>query len=202
LLESEENKGLVANLRKTFLNAGGDFIWFLGDDDEILIQDLDWLLKVIRKEQDKNILIFNFLKHKNKFYPSNASKKDLISDRYHHGLMFISSLIYKKKFILTYMNDEDMYKNITLPLGLSILAIESGKFSFIDICIVDSKWGSNSWVEKAYEINSVIKLGLFRTINKKYKVRYIFNFLTFKSFYLNLLKYFLKIQKIKNLFFK
>ena len=67
-----ENMGFDYNLDITARLATGKYIWFCGDDDEILPNSLDKLLNILKKEQAQIYILDGQIKYNNKVEKFNA----------------------------------------------------------------------------------------------------------------------------------
>ena len=149
----ETNVGAMQNLLRAYEFSKGEFIWVLGDDDLPKINSLNTIKKIINKFP--NCKLFNFYSPDNfhckrekdeKFYGaiSYLSRSKFLGD-----YMFISNLIFSKKFILPALTDGINWQSTYLSqiiisiniLGLRSLSIFSSK-SIIDSRATDSQSSS------------------------------------------------------------
>lgn len=113
-IENEENLGFDKNLRELIKNSSGEYIIFMGDDDEFVKgaldkfgvflgknRDLSFVLRTYHGlHSDGDIELFKYFPS-NKFFPKGVeSYKTLFRKS-----VFISGLTFKREHILPYMVD-------------------------------------------------------------------------------------------------
>lgn len=195
--QNGENLGIAGNIEMLFSHSNGKYIWFLGDDDRLEKYSIENLIKYIYKNYFSIdlLLINHYVIKKNqrfKFYDFDCVNikrlSNIFIDRYHNGLMFISSLIYRKQLISNLIHDKHINRNITLPLGLSLV---SGKknIKIFEKPIIYNEWGNTSWSNEAYKVNSIDKVLLLNRLENVYGLHYLKKFMKFYSFNLNLIKF-------------
>ncbi len=71
--KNKKNLGFAMNVLKVSLQAKGEFIWFLGDDDLATKNSISYLLNLIKKNKDVDFYFINS-NHLDKKYLENFSK--------------------------------------------------------------------------------------------------------------------------------
>ena len=71
--KNKKNLGFAMNVLKVSLQAKGEFIWFLGDDDLVTKNSISYLLNLIKKNKDVDFYFINS-NQLDKKYLENFSK--------------------------------------------------------------------------------------------------------------------------------
>lgn len=116
-IENEQNYGYDRNLRELIQQARGDYIVFMGDDDEFLPGGLDKLLNFLQKYQALGlgyVMKTHILVHPNQdlqlfkyfpqdmFFPADAETYMTLFRR----SVFISGFTVRRAFVMPYLTDQ------------------------------------------------------------------------------------------------
>jgi glycosyltransferase involved in cell wall biosynthesis len=222
-IKNDTNVGLIGNLNRCILEADGDYVWLLGDDDPIVPNELAKATQklLIETEPDLNIIflnpsILNSLDEK----PTNA--KTYIGDKINEGQM-VGLEIFKKVFYfsntLTFwisafwvrtsvakqcVNSNTIpSNNLMLPLFLVGYAAKSGNGAYWKFRAVQHRCNEDSW-SRTYEklvlwldypevIQLLLKEGIPLSLFKEYISKTTFSFKTIVSLIVKFPKEYLRI---------
>ena len=168
-IENEKNLGYDKNIRELIKNASGDWIIFMGNDDEFVPNSLDKLLFFLEENNDLGYILkshFYFFKNNkkevfryfkgNKFF--SAGKHSYI-DLFRKSV-FISGFTIKRKLVLPYLVDDF---DGTLLFQLYILAEVSLKYpsAYFDTPLTQQyqegfpEFGSSEYEKSIYTPGSI-----------------------------------------------
>lgn len=100
--KNRKRLGFDRNLLSVSHMARGEYIWWLGDDDEILYDGIDYVLKIIRENKNNDFFFVNFhISDQGASSPVIKLKEGFLSEseiieKIANSLGFISSVILKK----------------------------------------------------------------------------------------------------------
>lgn len=182
---NEKNIGLIDNIKTLASEAKGDYIWFVGDDDELYKGILQ---KVIDACQSNQGLIF--INHRalnldgkvelqHAFIPKKQVNLYEIFRFSGPTMMFITACVYKKKLIDQILCEQE--SRLTLPLYMSLYCYELEGITYIEDNMIDNYWGDTSWQELSTNVFGYqLPKELIRMILiSKQKVNVIFSLLTY-----------------------
>lgn len=177
-----ENKGFDFNLEKTTQLATGKYMWFCGDDDEILPNSLNTILNIIKNEEsqiyildgqlkynDDTIRKFNALNAKNKkIYNTSNNEEffeyiDSINNNLSFFCAFITSIIverelYLKQNIPNFLKDsayDHMYKLLkAIKNGCKIMYLSDEYYS---VGVTENDWNKEIGKHFLLDISSLYK---------------------------------------------
>jgi len=162
-ITNERNLGLVGNLRRCIEYVDTEFLWMLGDDDPIIIDELLKAIKELHANKFRssiNLIFFNPITLDNKL----NSERGYIDDKIEQDKLFDSNIISEIRSIdpvLTFWisafwirggvakkiveNQKIHPENLMLPLYLVGKSIMSGKATYWNISIVKHRLEQDSW---------------------------------------------------------
>lgn len=151
---NNENVGLVGNLKLLNEDASSEYIWFVGDDDDLKTGIVS---EVYNSLDYKKGLIF--INHRavnvngDVLLNKACDNQRTIYDVFNYSgttMMFISACVYKKKHVDQMFKTEEV--RLTLPLLISFYCFEKDGFHIIDDIYIDNVWGDTSWSESSREV--------------------------------------------------
>lgn len=192
-----ENMGFDYNLDMTTKLATGKYIWFCGDDDEILPNSLDRIIDVLEKKQVQIYILNGQLKDKEKikkFNALNAENKRIydcsiekeiyqyindINNNLSFFCAFITSIIverdvYLKQDISTQLKNsayDHMYKLLKiLKSGYKLMYLSNEYYS---VGITENDWNKERGQHFLLDITSVYKFidNLYSTNNLEIRIK-------------------------------
>ncbi|MGL4508683.1 glycosyltransferase family 2 protein [Cetobacterium sp.] len=177
-----ENKGFDFNLEKTTQLATGKYIWFCGDDDEILPNSLNKILSIIKNEEAQIYILDGQVKYNNgiirKFNALNAKDKknyntlkekeffeyiDDINNNLSFFCAFITSIIVERELYIkqkipnSLKNSayDHMYKLLkAIKNGCKIMYLSDEYYS---VGITENDWNKEKGKHFWLDINSLYK---------------------------------------------
>lgn len=129
---NEKNIGLIGNLNKLTHLANDEYIWFVGDDDELKNGIVMKVLNTLELYPDLNYILLNYnllgakAHSENLGYYKNSKNRalDIFKEMY-GSLVFITSSVYKRKNIVSLKNHE-LSKKISAPMLYSFYSCSKG----------------------------------------------------------------------------
>ena len=160
------NMGLIGNINKLTELAVGEYIWYVGDDDElkpgilkkvhdiILQYDIGHLFINHSATRDGEIINSRLYDGVGGYYSDGLKMFRELTEKSFSNLgvqMFITANIFKRKFI----KEADLlaislneYNNLALPLGYALFSsVEPGYI--IDEVMINNDWTETSWSDKS-----------------------------------------------------
>ncbi|WP_047383270.1 glycosyltransferase family 2 protein [Cetobacterium sp. ZWU0022] len=203
---NSKNLGLIGNLRKLLELSSGEYIWFVGDDDELE----EGILEKVYIELKQNDFIF--INHDayidtldnvvmKQAIPENINKSNIVEQIFRYSetsLMFITACVYKKE-ILQGISRELCHGRLSDPLFYSILSGKYDKVGLITDIMIHNRWGDTSWSNQSNIIfleeipRGLLNLSKFGINNEELVKIY------FKKRWKQLLKYNIKRGRIKDI---
>lgn len=203
------NLGLVGNMIRCIENSETDLVWVIGDDDNIIKDNLFKLLEIIKNTvEDYSIFHLNYIvmdgrnneKIKDLFYEGDFNENIscincLDSNTKVDAFMFITANIISKKIALEAINS---WKNgaplLAYPLYIYLYSSIIGSFKFIDFPVFIGYYHVGSWKKYASLVMRIeIPIVLLKLFNKN-KIS--------KSMFMRLIKNYTSPIKIAKEFLK
>lgn len=159
--KNKENLGLVGNLQKIYTTAKGEYLWFMGDDDEYKAS----IVNKVLNECCKNEYSYVFINHSTfkdghvidtsvtKNLDVNRTDMGLLWDLYKKSgtvMMFISACVYRTKYINDYMQKNNI--NWVFPCSLSFYCASKGKMKVINEPMIIDDYTNISWSNASYQV--------------------------------------------------
>ena len=210
LFKNKKNYGALVNQIHVLEMASGKYVWLLSDDDLIENESLSYLYRII-SNNDFDILhvkIVSPFKHKDwnfNYYKSDSiiSKKNYIEFLKKDkgvGLQYISSTIFKKKFI-NFALFKDLIKKSTAGFDFLLIFLVFEQISNINKAYLTKPiinqintsglyFSSNEWLTKCFQKIYIFQLlFLLKKIDKKLALYFIKNTLLSKRYLKDTLMY-------------
>ena len=102
--KNEKNFGSDYNIAQCYNRSAGEYLWILGDDEQITPQTLSYILNLIQNADGQYGVIYlnPYSYNKKEFNPPPISKKSILTNsddfikKVHVNAVFISSILFKK----------------------------------------------------------------------------------------------------------
>lgn len=153
--QNNENVGIVGNMYKLLLDSRGEYIWFIGDDDQlhsgILAKVYQRLNKSLTFVNHRAVDIKGNILMEEAFNKENTASLNHVFRYSLTTMMFLSACIYNKKDLTTVFNiiGEKNIINSTnyysLPFKASLYCEREGGVEYIYEILIDNLWGDASW---------------------------------------------------------
>lgn len=196
---NKQNIGACLNIGKITELANGEYIWFVGDDDDIHNGIIDNILSILNSNLDLAWLFikFNFmtndglveyeLDYKKKYINGiDLFKKIAYSNYRFGGGMFITASVHRRENVIKVMDwfknsDESLkYDNRAIPLGLSFYSSLSGSAMTTDFIGITDNIVDVAWRDKIVKIFCRDQIAILDNIAKMKKCK-LLNVLSLKN---------------------
>lgn len=162
--KNETNIGLVPNFCKLTKEALGQYVWWVGDDDEFTTGVIRKLLNSIKSYKPSLVYInhcAHFTKNGKIDYVSALNPEsseyykdgkqaiaDIINYSTTGAVLFMTSKVVRRDLLLEVLDDTE-YINGAIPLFVAFYAASKGSVSIIKDIMIDNIYGEISWSDIA-----------------------------------------------------
>lgn len=166
-IKNEKNLGLIGNVLNLANLAKGNYIWFMGDDDDYHENIITLVQEAVLEDNYSYIFLNHRAYFEGKRYITGfESAIDLNRNSiYKEGkvmafdiwnssctsLMFISACIFKRIDLEQCLKTRKK-KDIAYPLHMSFYCAAQGKTRIINQVCIDNIWGSVSWSKSSEDV--------------------------------------------------
>ena len=200
------------NFCNSILAANGEFVWVLGDDDELEDGTVSFMLDLVNKQENDCIIVNDFGTGSATLIPSDQ-KKLFTSVKSLGPLIHISGYIVRRETFLHLCHDSILYQSTFMPqLIYSLNCLKLNGLSLVDQKIYRKKISHKKVVTDLYFVSALVARGLdtleifidhsarkswFRLVRRTRK-----NWLTPKGIIYELAKYFKADPMQRGVFFR
>lgn len=164
---NETNIGATRNFAKLTYDTRGEYVWWVGDDDElksgILLKILNAIKKCrptmiflnhsARKDKDSEFIFDSCVDKDCPDFIEDGKKGiiDIISNKNVGVVLFMTSKVIKREVLLDSFSLINL-PNDSLPLFVALYAATKGSLYIIKDVVIENIYGETSWKDRAMEI--------------------------------------------------